>query len=155
MRKHKKIIIIALVAVLVIGGTLGAVAFVQADNQTATATAASTNVTSLWDRIASILKQNNNITVSGADLQKAADQARQQMEDERLDNMLDKLVADGKITQKQADDYKAWLQARPSTIISDQYKQWLESKPQGVPFGPGLKMPQMPRMGGFGKMPCR
>jgi ABC-type glycerol-3-phosphate transport system substrate-binding protein len=150
MRKHKKIIIIALVALLVIGGTLGAVAFVQADNPTTTTTATSTNTTSLWDRIAAILKQNNNVNISGTDLQNAANQARQQMDDERLDNMLNKLVADGKITQKQADDYKAWLQARPSTMISDQYKQWLQSKPQGIPFGSG--MPRMPRMGGFGKM---
>jgi hypothetical protein len=150
MRKHKKLIIIAVAAILVIGATLGAVAFAQANDQPAAAAAASANATSIWDRIASILKQNTGVTVNGADLQKASDQAHQQIQDEALNNMLQKLVTDGKITQKQADDYKTWLKARPSTIISDQYKQWLNSMPQGVPFGPGMHAPAMP--GGFGGM---
>jgi maltose-binding protein MalE len=155
MRKHKKVIIIAVAAVVILAAALGAVAFVQAADQPSatTATATSSNTTSIWDRIASILKQNTGVTVSGADLQKASDQAQQQVQNEALDNMLKKLVADGKITQKQADDYKAWLNARPSTVISDQYKQWLESKPQGVPFGPGMPGHAMPRgWGGFGGM---
>ncbi len=153
MRKHKTVIFIALAVVLVAGATLGAVAIAQADDQPAAAIA-SANATSIWDRIASVLKQNTGVTVSGADLQKASEQAHQQLRDEALDNMLKKLVADGKITQKQADDYKTWLKSRPDTIISDPYKNWLESKPEGVPFGPGGRMPAMPRLGGF-RMPCR
>jgi maltose-binding protein MalE len=150
MKKYKKIIIIALAAVLVIGGTLATVALVQADNTSAPAAASANTTQSIWDRIASIFKQNTGITVNGADLRQASEQAHQQIQNEALDNILKKLVADGKITQKQADDYKTWLNARPSTIISDPYKQWLESKPQGVPFGPGLPGPKMPMMrGGF------
>lgn len=153
MRKHKKIIIIAVAAVLVIGATLAAVAFVQADTPTTTTPSSTANTTSLLDTVAQIYKQNTGTTIDSAQLQKAFTQAQQQLASQALDNMLQKLVTSGKITQQQATDYKNWLNSKPSTVISDQYKQWLQSKPQGVPFGPGMPAPAMPRgFGGVGKM---
>jgi hypothetical protein len=67
--------------------------------------------------------------------------------------MLQKLVADGKITLQQATDYKNWLNSKPAETFSDQYKQWLQSRPNipGLPGLPGKSdfgMP-MPRMGGM------
>ena len=46
-------------------------------------------------------------------VQDAMDQARQEMFSERLQNKLDKMVESGRITQEQADEYKAWIKSRP------------------------------------------
>jgi ABC-type glycerol-3-phosphate transport system substrate-binding protein len=155
MRKYKKIFIIAAIAVVVLAASLGAVAIVQADTNTTSTTTTSVfsdNRTSLYDKVAAILKQNNGVNITGADLQKAFQQAQQQAASDALDNMLQKLVADGKITKQQATDYKNWLSSKPTEMFSDQYKQWLQSKPN-IPGMPGLSGnqgfgQQMPRMGG-------
>jgi hypothetical protein len=150
MRKHKKAIFITIATIVVIAATLGMVAFAQADDQPATGTATS-NITSIWDRIASILDQNTGATVSGADLQAASEQAHQQIQDEALQNMLKKLVDSGKINQQQADDYMNWLSKKPAQALSDEYQQWLDSRPQDLPFRlPGNFGPMMGR--GFNKM---
>jgi hypothetical protein len=44
-------------------------------------------------------------------------QARQEMQDEALQNWLQKLVDEGKITQEEADQYLEWWQARPNTTF--------------------------------------
>jgi hypothetical protein len=152
MRKHKKIIIIAVAAILVVGATLGAVAVAQAADQ-GTSQPQSANNTALYDKIAAIYKTNTGNSIDSAALQKAFQQAQQQLATDARDKMLQKLVTDGKITQKQADDYKKWLSSMPSNALTDQYKQWLQSKPQGIPGGPGLPAPDMPRdFGGMGRM---
>ena len=46
-------------------------------------------------------------------VQEAMDQARQEMLSERLQDWLDKMVESGRITQEQADEYKAWIESRP------------------------------------------
>ena len=46
-------------------------------------------------------------------VQDAMDQARQEMFSERLQEKLDKMVESGRITQEQADEYKAWIESRP------------------------------------------
>ncbi len=147
MRKHKKLIFIALAAILVVGATLGAVTVAQGNSQ-ALALGASGNV-SLFDRVATIYKANTGTTIDAAKLQTAFQTAQQQLATEARDAMLQKLVADGKITQAQADAYKTWLNSKPSTTITDEYKKWLESAPQGMPFlGRGMPGPMM--RGGFG-----
>jgi hypothetical protein len=154
MRKHKKTIVITIATVIVIAATLGIVAFAQADDQPAATGTATSNITSIWDRIASILDQNTGATVTGTDLQQASDQARQQVQDEALSNMLKKLVDSGKITQKQADDYMTWLGKKPAQALTDEYQQWLNSRPQDLPFRlPGNFGPMMGRgFNGMGKM---
>jgi hypothetical protein len=147
MRKHKKVIFITLAAVLALGATLGAVAFAQANDQ-GTALAQTANV-SLFERVSTIYKANTGTAIDAAKLQEAFKQAEQQLATEAQDRMWQKLIADGKVTQKQVDDYKKWLAARP-TLNTDEFKKWLESKPEGIPFGPGMRAPAMPR--GFGGM---
>ena len=145
MRKHKKILIVVVVAVAILAASLGTVAIVQADDEPV-ATSSTADSTTIWDRIASILNQNTGSTVTGDDLKTASDEAHQQIRDEALDSRLQKLVENGKITQEQADEYKAWLESRPDTIISDEYKAWLEAQPGDMPFGlGGGRMPAMER----------
>ncbi len=150
MRKHKKAIFIALAAVLVVGATLGAVAFAQANDQ-GTILPQSANV-SMFEKVSTIYKANTGTAIDAAELQKAFTQAQQQLATEAQDKMWQKLIDEGKMTQKQVDDYKKWLEARPK-LNTDEFKSWLESKPEGIPFGPGTHAPAMPRgFGGMGKM---
>jgi hypothetical protein len=127
MWRSKKFIIIAVLAVLVLGGTLGGVAIAQADDQNANTTPTATaNVTTFLDKVAEIYKNNTGVTIDPQQLQQAITEARQAIRGEALDNYLKKLVADGKITQEQADQFKAWWDARPSL---DEFNSWLESRP--------------------------
>jgi hypothetical protein len=147
MKKNKRIVLIVLGVVAIVALTLGAVAVAQANDQ-GTGLAQSANI-SLFDRIAAIYKTNTGTAIDSAALQKAFQSAQQQAATDAQDQMLKKLVDSGKITQKQADDYKAWLAARPA-LNTDALKQWMQSKPEGVPFGQGLPGRGMP-----GKMFCR
>ena len=53
-----------------------------------------------------------------ADVQAAFDEAKAEVRDERVQAWLDGLVADGVITQVQADEYKAWIDARPEGLFN-------------------------------------
>ena len=140
MWKSKKFILIAVLAVLVLVGSLAGVAFAQ------TGSASEGSGKTLLARVAAIL---------GIDQQKVENafaQAQTEMRDEALDNQLKSMVEKGKMTQEQADQYKAWVKARPDT---EQYKQqlreWQKTRP-GIP--PEMKqwqeaMPNMPMPGPF------
>jgi hypothetical protein len=53
-------------------------------------------------------------------------QARQEMQDEALQNWLQKLVDEGKITQEEADQYLEWWQSRPDINfgLGDGFQLW-------------------------------
>jgi hypothetical protein len=99
----KKILCIAagvLVAGLLIAGITTAATF--ADNGQGPAGV------KLLDRVAQLLN---------VDKQKLADafkQAGTELRQDRTTNMFNKLVTDGKLTQDQANQYKAWLAAKPA-----------------------------------------
>jgi len=141
MWRRKKFIIIALLAVVVLVGSLAGVTFAQ------TGSASEGSGKTLLARVATIL---------GIDQQKVEDafaQAQREMRDEALDNYLKDLVDQGKITQEQADQYKAWLQAKPDmTQYEQQLKDWQQARPS-IP--PELKKwqearPDIPLPGWFG-----
>ncbi|MCJ7653956.1 MAG: YckD family protein [Dehalococcoidia bacterium] len=71
--------------------------------------------------------------ILGIDQQKLTDafeQARTEFEAQRLNE----LVEEGKITQEQADQLKAWEAAKPDLKANPQkFEEWLESRPD-VPF---------------------
>ncbi len=141
MRKSKKFVLISvLVAVLFIGGTIGTTlslnaAFAQDGHDGKRGT--------LFSRVAQILG------IGQQDLENAFQQAQRELRSEALDNNLQRYVDSGKITQAQADEYKAWIEAKPDGIPpvrpqmlnklveegkitqaqADEYNAWLESKP--------------------------
>jgi len=121
MWKSKKFIFIAVLAVLVLVGSLAGVAFAQ------TGSASEGSGKTLSARVAAIL---------GIDQQKVENafaQAQSEMREEALDNYLKSLVDQGKITQAQADQYKAWLKARPDMAqYRQQLKDWQQTRP-GIP----------------------
>ena len=99
MWKDKKfIVIVSLIAVLIAAvGTIGGLALAkQYNNDNGQLRAARTE---LMQQASNFLQNHQqNILQNGG---------------QALDNYLDKLGKDGKITQQQADDFKAWLKDRP------------------------------------------
>ncbi len=141
MWKSRKFIITGIViAALLIVGTAGIVLAQQDEGQDKTQGSA------LLTRVAEIL---------GVDQQKLEDafkRARTELQEEALDKRLKNLVDEDEITQEQADQYKAWIQAKPDiprvgprqlkALVEDgvitqeqmdgylkEYKEWREAKP--------------------------
>lgn len=141
MWRRKKIVIVALLAAVVLLGSIGGMVFAQ--------TGSSDNTTSgktLVARVAVILG------IDQQKLQDAVTQARTEMRDEALDNYLKNLVDQGKITQQQADQYKAWVKSKPDmSQYQQQLKDWMQARP-GI--SPELKTwqearPNIPFPGAF------
>jgi hypothetical protein len=157
MRISKKLIVIGVACVVVLAGTvLGGVAIANAaDSDTTTTTTTTTTAqANLWDKVAEMYQKDTGTAIDPAALQKAFQEAGSAVQADKMDQMLQKLVDSGKITQEQADQWKAWWNSRPSSAISDEFKTWLESRPEipglGVTGIPGKNM--MP-FNGKGMMP--
>ena len=166
MWRSKKFVNGVAVIVVLILGSLGGIAL-AADN------GGGSQSKTLLDRVAEILV-DKGVDITSDQLQEAFNEARSQMQDEALDNYLEKLVNDGRITQEQANRYKAWLQARPDMgPYQQELRDWRQTRPQ-LPQdfkdwqqeNPGIPMPgpfgrfggyygfrNMCRMRGFG-FPC-
>jgi len=140
MSLKKKIIIPVVLAVVIIAGSIGGV--VLASDTTTTTTTTATPVDpqdALMTKVATILN------IDKTTLEAAFKQAQTEIQSEQLDNQLAKLVSDGKITQDQADAYKAWLAAKPdNTAYQSALKTWMDANPLA-----GTNV-QLPGMGGFG-----
>ncbi len=128
MWKKKKFIIIAAVVAVVLAGSIAGVALAQTGDTTTSVSTNTTQPKTLVARVAQILG------IDQQTLQNAVTQAKKDMQNEQIDTYLNNLVANGKITQEQAAQYKTWWQSRPDTTqlqnqIQEQLKQWLQSRP--------------------------
>lgn len=123
MCRSKKFIIAALLATVLLVGSIAGVAFAQ------TASGDGSQSKTLLDRVATILV-GKGINITSQQLKEAFTQAQSQMRDEALDKRLQKLVGEGKITNEQVGQYKAWLQARPNMEpFRQQLEQWQQARP--------------------------
>jgi hypothetical protein len=145
MKIRKKVLVIGLVCAVVLGATIGGFAMANAaDNSSSTTSnTTATAITTLMDKVAEIYQTNTGTTIDAQQLQKAFEEAGAAIKADKLDQMLQKLVDSGKITQAQADQWKAWWNSRPTQALSDAYKTWLQSRPSipGLPGGNGKMMP--------------
>ena len=148
MRKiHKFILASVLVAVMLIAGT-PAIASAQEDG--------------LPERQGVLIAQVAEILgIDQQELEDALRQAQMELREGNLDARLQELIADGTLTQQQANELKAWMDARPDVpnipprqlkealeqgIITqeqvDQLKAWVEARPDvpniGTPIGERL-----------------
>jgi hypothetical protein len=126
MWRSKKFIIGIALAVVALVGSIGGVAL--ADDNEADSTHQSQQA-ALLERICEIYEANTGTAIDAEALQNACDQAQSEMWEEALQNQIQSLVDEGKLTQEQADEYLKW---------------W-ESRPEDLPFGLGL----MPHDGGL------
>ncbi len=118
MSKKVKILVSVLVAVvlLIVGGATAVMAqgkepapTSEPSTKTSMVTA---NTTTLLARVAQILG------ISEETLTNAVKQAQQEMMEEAFIKRLDKAVAEGRITQQEADSIKAWWEQRPAVLDS-------------------------------------
>lgn len=117
MWRNKKFILIGLLTLVVLGGTLGGIAIAQANTQGNSQTDNTSQLSTLLDKVASIYQQNTGVTIDSQELAKAFTQAQKEMRHTALDNYLNNLVTNGKITQDQANQYKTWLNSKPDINI--------------------------------------
>ena len=102
--KRRWLFVILLVGILAIGISGGTVLALG------NGTGGDSPLKSLVSRVVGILG------IEEAQVQDAFDQAAKEMQDEALQQRLDRLVEQGRLTQEQADEYREWYQARPESI---------------------------------------
>jgi len=141
MWRSKRFIIIGLLATVLLVGGIGVVVLAQTENGD------DSQPKTLLARVAEKLGINQQ------ELEDAFAEARSEMRDEALENRLQNLVEQGKITQEEADQYKAWLEARPDMEpFRQQLREWRQARP-GI--SPELEewqetRPDIPLPGRFG-----
>ena len=122
MRRNKKwalVIVLAIVAVMA-AGVIGGVVYAQSGN---TATVKDPRST-LMSKVA------EKLGIDQSKLEEAFKQAEKEMRNDAFSERLKALVAKGKITQQQADDYLKWWQSRPDVTLSP------DGQPNFAPQGP-------------------
>lgn len=131
MWKKKKFILVAvIVAVLLVGGIAG-VAIAQSTNGGGSNNSTTQTGQSFVARVAAILG------LQQSQVQSAFDQAQKDMANQAMQNRLNNLVQQGKISSDQANQYEQWYQSRPDINLPGM-------SPNG-PGGPG----RFGRFGGF------
>jgi hypothetical protein len=131
MIAKKKPLVIALIATVASVGITAGVVFAQDNENAATP---EVQQAALMDRACQIYEDNTGVAIDSAALGDAFNQAQEDMQAEAMDNQLQSLVEQGKITQEQADQYKEWWEARPDTLLSGGS---LFGGGSGGQFGPG------------------
>ena len=137
MWRSKKFIVGVVLAAVLLAGSIGGVALAAdngADNQTGTSFGA------LWDKVSTIYEQKTGVALDQVALKDAFTQAQSELRTEALQNRLQDLVGQGKLSQEQADQYLKWLQSKPDV-------------PAGFGFKGHGRFPGMGGMRGFGG-PC-
>ncbi|MFC1871074.1 hypothetical protein ACFLYF_01540 [Chloroflexota bacterium] len=147
MWRSKKFIIVAMLAIVVLAGSIGGVALAQTGNEY------DGQPKTLLKRVADILV-GKGISVTSEQLEEAFTQAKSEMKEAALDNRLQKLVDEGTINPDQATAYKEWLQAMPDMApykqqrkaweqtkpkIPPEFKEWKQARPDMAPYKQELK----------------
>jgi len=127
MHLKKKFLITGVLCVVVLAGVLGGFAIASADDGDSARD-------TLMDKVAEIYQKNTGTAIDAQELQKAFTEAGGAVRLNMRDQMLQKLVDEGKITQEQADAWKSWLESRPDKALTDEFKTWMESRPE-IPSG--------------------
>lgn len=119
MWKRKWFIPAVVVSVLLIGGVVGGVVVAGSDNTTNTEdqSQVTDRYQALLDRVCAIYEEQTGVAIDSEQLKDALRQAREEMLDKAVENWLQKLVDEGKITQEQADELLEWWQSRPDVQL--------------------------------------
>jgi hypothetical protein len=162
MLRRKKFILIALLAIVVLAGSIGGVAFAQTEDEddSQPEPRCGALLDEVCDYYNEIANQDPNDDIEPIDcdiLKEAFTEAGKGMMGEfrnKLGEFRNKfrhrLFDQDEMTQEQIDEWEAWLESRPD-FPTDEFKEWLESRPDDIPFAPGLRGPFGHRSsGGFG-----
>ena len=110
MWQKKKLIAIAVLAGLMVAGTIGGVVL-AADN--GDNSEPETKHEALLNRVCEIYQEKTGIAIDQVALKDAFAQVKSEMKAKALEDHLAFLVEQDKITQEQANDYLEWWQERP------------------------------------------
>jgi hypothetical protein len=148
MKKGKKILIIALMAVVAIAGTIGGVALAQ-DEEEATTTPETERLAFL-ERVCEIYYDKTGVTIDADTLKDAFCQAGEEKMEQARNQFRQRLIDEGIFTEEQLTEWEEWLEARPD-FPTEQFKNWLESRPDDSPRSFGFRNYQGKRFAfGFG-----
>jgi len=111
MWRSKKFMIVALLTTVVLAGSIGGVALAQTENGDDCQPEA--RHSALLERVCEIYEENTGEAVNPQELQEAFAQAQSEIRDTALDNRLQHMVGQGRITQDEADQYKRWQDSKP------------------------------------------
>jgi len=143
MFRSKKLIVGLVLAVVLLAGSIGGVALANGDDDDSLPEA---RQGALLDKVCEIYKEKTGVTIDPDELENAFADAQSEMRNEALDNYLNGLVSQDKITQEQADQYKTWLESKPDFPLGFGFRGHGEFRGHGGFPGMG----GMPRFGG----PC-
>jgi len=110
-RKKKFIVAVVLVGVL-LAGSIGGVVLAVDDEENSQPVAP---FGTLLNKVCEIYENNTGNEIDPEALQAAFIQAQSETRTEAMQNRLQYLVEQGKITQEEADELQEWLEARPDT----------------------------------------
>jgi len=131
MWRRKKFIVIAVLVAVMLAGSIGGVLLAADDEDDSQPEA---RCGALWDKVSEIYEQKTGVALDQEALKDAFAQAQSEMRTEALDSYLQNLVDQGKITEEEADQFKAWLQAKPDMEpFRQQLREWQQAKPEITP----------------------
>jgi hypothetical protein len=115
MKRSRKIILIALLTLVVIGGSIGGVALAQTDNGDDSPPKA--RYGALLERACEIYQEETGVTIDADKLTDALTQAGEEKMVEARNQFRQRLIDEGKITQEQLDELDKWLESKPDVPI--------------------------------------
>lgn len=143
MWRSKKFIVIALLATVLLVGSIGGVALAQTEN--GDDSQPESKYGAQLDRACEIYKENTGIAIDSVALKDALVQAQSEMLEEALGNHLQNLVDQGEVTQDQADQYLEWWQVKPDVTVQFGFHGQGGFRGMGKPCGwGGLSAPTQP-----------
>ena len=135
MWRGKKVMVIALAAILLVGSSVGVV--LADDNGDEAGSPPEARHWALLDRVCEIYEENTGTTIDQQALQDAFAQARSEIQAEAMQNRLANLVEQGRIIQDEADQYLEWWQSRPDVSVGFGFRGRGGFRGMGGPLGWG------------------
>ena len=132
MKRSRKFILIGLLVVVVLAGSIGGVVLAYTENGDDSPPGARHGA--MLDRVCEIYEENTGVAIDPQKLENAFTQAGDEIMAEARDNFRQRLIAEGRVTQEQFEEFDAWMESKPDTQF---------------PFGPRSRG-GMKSFGGFG-----
>ena len=129
MNKKVKIIAIMLGIIILISSIVGGVVFAQDSDSSSDTSTTTTTIVSRQDTFLSALAAKLNISID--QLKTYIKEAQNETQSQYMRDKIDALVAAGKITQDEADQYLEWWNSKPDFASNSDF---------GFRFGSGCRM---------------
>jgi cobalamin biosynthesis Mg chelatase CobN len=114
MWRSKKFIVAAVLAAVMLLGSIGGVVLAANNGEDSEA---ETKYEELLDRVCEIYEENTGVAINSEALKDAFAQAQSEVRAEAMQNRLQNLVDQGTITQGEADEYLEWWESKPDVPV--------------------------------------